>query len=136
MDVFPSKRAVVDSLIPSDFSVTHINITNSNETLTVPAYGFVAVVTNKSYGFVEIQILENKSGNAVNNFATGAGDHLSIVYTRTSTIDLGTTALAVLGYDNYVTLIDDVINTDAAASLMIIPSAVADFQTIYEKYHS
>ena len=136
MDVFPSKRAVVNSLVPSDFSVTHCNVTSSAETLTVPAYGMVAVITNKSYGFVEIQLLENKSGTAVTGFNTGAGDHISLIYTRTSTIDLSTTAIAVLGYDNYVTMVDDVINSDTSASLMIIPYAVADFDTIYEKYHS
>ena len=79
--------------------------------------------------------MENKTGNAA-AFTTGAGDHISLIYTRTSSIDLATTAIAVLGYDDYATMVDDVINNDASASLMIIPNAVADFTTIYEKYHS
>ena len=103
----------------------------------MPAYGFVASIANKSYGFVEVYICENRSGTA-GSYNTGAGEHLSIVYTRKtgSTIDLNTTALAVLGYDDYITLIDDSVSTDATASIMIIPYAIADLQTIYEKYHS
>lgn len=79
--------------------------------------------------------MENKTGTAA-PYTTSAGDHISIIYTRSSTIDLSTVALAVLGYDDYATMVDDVINNDASASLMIIPAAVVDFQTIYEKYHS
>lgn len=135
MDVFPTKRASVGSLIPSDFSVTHCNITNTNESLTVPAYGMCAIITNKSYGFVEVQIIENRTGNA-GSATSGAGEHLSLIFTRTSTIDLSTTGLAVLGFDNYVSILDDVVNNDAASSLLIIPDAVADLQTIYEKYTS
>ena len=110
-------------------------MTNSAETLTVPAYGMCAVLTNKSYGFVEIELIENRTGTA-GSYTTGAGNHISLIYTRTSSIDLSTTAIAVLGYDDYITMVDDVITNDASASLMIIPNAVADFDTIYEKYHS
>lgn len=94
----------------------------------------MGVIYNKSYGNVEVQFIENKSATSV-DFAVSGGDHVTIFYTRTSSIDLGIVALAVIGYD-YNSMLDDLTPTDANASLLIIPNAQADLSSIFNKYSS
>lgn len=131
-DLFPSRRAISQTLIPGDFIISSCTRSSTSETIGIPQNGQLAVITNKSYGAVEVQFYENKAADTI-TATTGGGDHVSIRYSRVSTIDLGIVALAVIGPE-YNTMVDDNTPTDSNGALLIIPSARADLDSIFNKY--
>lgn len=133
--MFPTRRAVFDSVIGTDMAIGAVSdITSDNQSVNIPSNGIAAVLMNKSYGFVELYVYENSSASAV-TIATGAGEHICITYTKTSSTALSSIAMGILGTE-FAAILDDLTPTDSNAALLIIPNAYADLISIKNKYSS
>ena len=118
----------------TNFIVSDCTHTDSSETLTIPAYGCAAIVANRSSNNVEVSFIENRSGSSV-TFNSGAGDHVSLIYTRLSTIDLSLVGLSVFDSDGSNFILDDETSgNDTKASTVFIPNSWAALDIIYAKY--
>lgn len=98
--------------------------------------GVLAVIRNKSYGYVELAVFENTASSTI-TVTTGAGEHLWIRYSKKSgsSIALSTVGVAIMS-GSFGVILDDPITSDGVDALMIIPDAHADLVSIKAKYSS
>lgn len=114
--------------------MSYIALSDTADSVTIPAYGMCAVIFNRSTGQVEVDFIENRSSNSV-SFTTGAGDHLVMVYSRISTMDLSLVGLSIYATDNFNLILDDETSgNDTKASQIFIPDAYAPLEALHEKY--
>ena len=92
------------------------------------------MIRNKSYGFVEVLVLENGGSSNV-SYDTGAGEHLWINYSKVSSVALTSIAIAVTSGE-FGVMVDDTIISDDGDAMLIIPNAHADLVSIKNKYDS
>lgn len=90
------------------------------------------MIRNKSYGFVEILVLENGGANNV-SYDTGAGEHLWINYSKISSVALTSIAIAATSGE-FGVMVDDTIISDDGDAMLIVPNAHADLVSIKNKY--
>ena len=118
----------------TNFVVSSCTHTDQNESLTIAAYGCCAIVANRTGNNVEITFIENRSSNSV-TFSSGAGDHVSLVYSRLSTIDLSLVGLSVFDSDGSNFILDDeTTGNDTKGSTVFIPNSWAALDVLYAKY--